>query len=621
MNITAKIGFESYDDLLRYSNKDEDSTKIKLSFDEYAIKAIKELNEYVKTYKNEFYLYDKSCGLWKSYDRTLYIDVISGMIKNTWEHIRKLCKDNNKTPYCSCYDKQFELDEEEEDDDKISKETAKEVLLKTGKAIPKNKIKDEKKDKDKKVSNKISMMKKKAFLVKNCKCEGKVINDFMNEIDSRTFKIELVNLTYVKLHGTDFIEKMDVMGEYLPIRNNKKVSLRTGKVEDRTHNDYCSFESPVSITKKTENAEKFFTSMFPDKEKRKYFQKSLGYMISEDTSQQIFFVWLGKGKNGKSTVLSILEKILGDYALTCDSSIFSSLKESGEQAKPTLFKMKGKRMASYSEGETSDKMEFNQSCIKRITGDDTITARTLYKEPIQFKCIAKMCYLANCEPPLTSDRALFRRTRLIPFEVLFSTDDKLKEGETRADNEFTKKIMNEYFDEVFTWILQGAMKYFKDDYNKTNFEQPEDYKRRLDEIYDNTDSFKSFMEIVVEKTENPKDRISQSGLYDLYESHCKSNKLRCITNSSIRQRMNDEGFGKVKNSIFYYTNIRIRKDYKKQQQDDSDEEETIDDVLSSKQSNIIKQKDDEIAKLKKEIEELKSQLSDKKIKKFFPPKE
>ena len=45
-----------------------------------------------------------------------------------------------------------------------------------------------------------------------------------------------------------------------------------------------------------------------------FLQRAVGYAITGDTSEQVFFLLYGTGANGKTTFLQVIESILGDYA-------------------------------------------------------------------------------------------------------------------------------------------------------------------------------------------------------------------------------------------------------------------------------------------------------------------
>jgi hypothetical protein len=101
------------------------------------------------------------------------------------------------------------------------------------------------------------------------------------------------------------------------------MDFRTMEITDRTKEDYFTFESPVWIILRTPNADKFFNQVFTDRASRKYAQRSFGYMMTGDTTAQVFFIWYGKGRNGKSVTANLMEAILSEnFPHQCDKSIF-----------------------------------------------------------------------------------------------------------------------------------------------------------------------------------------------------------------------------------------------------------------------------------------------------------
>ncbi|KAJ1394816.1 hypothetical protein B484DRAFT_439094, partial [Ochromonadaceae sp. CCMP2298] len=59
-------------------------------------------------------------------------------------------------------------------------------------------------------------------------------------------------------------------------------------------------------------------------------------------------------------------------------------KKNSGQASPEIMALMGKRVFVYSEGESSDKIELNNSSIKGICGEDAITGRHLYGQQQEF---------------------------------------------------------------------------------------------------------------------------------------------------------------------------------------------------------------------------------------------
>jgi len=94
-------------------------------------------------------------------------------------------------------------------------------------------------------------------------------------------------------------------------------------VTDRTRDDYFTFFSDVEYLRntKTPNANKYFTQLQPNKKEREYLRKCLGYMLSGDTSAQVFFIMYGGGENGKSLLCKLMGSILKQYYCQLSKSI------------------------------------------------------------------------------------------------------------------------------------------------------------------------------------------------------------------------------------------------------------------------------------------------------------
>src|ERR1700741_1748295 len=108
----------------------------------------------------------------------------------------------------------------------------------------------------------------------------------------------------------------------VPILGGKKINLRTLEITDRVKEDYFSFECPVTYVKSTPNADKFFKQVMPKKANRKYLRTVLGYSLTGDMGGRCYFIWYGKGANGKSAIMNVMNKFMKDFYLQCGKGIF-----------------------------------------------------------------------------------------------------------------------------------------------------------------------------------------------------------------------------------------------------------------------------------------------------------
>lgn len=66
----------------------------------------------------------------------------------------------------------------------------------------------------------------------------------------------------------------------------------------------------------------FMERIFPDTQTRSYVMKTLGYALSGDANLRAFFIWVGSGANGKSTLLEVVSHVMADYSVTLDPQSF-----------------------------------------------------------------------------------------------------------------------------------------------------------------------------------------------------------------------------------------------------------------------------------------------------------
>lgn len=363
----------------------------------------------------------------------------------------------------------------------------------------------------------------------------KKIKDMCSQFDKKSYLNDIIDRSFSNLYDTKFITKLNDNPEFLPIKNGKKINLKTLLITDRTVDDYFTYECPVDYVNETPNANKFFKQIQPDKNNRKLVQKILGYSLTGDTKARKFFIWYGFGSNGKSKVFKVLEKILGCQYSQLDKSIFMKSKKSSG-ATPEIMDLMGKRLGVYSEGETADNIDMNLGGIKQISGEDKITGRPLYCSKVDFYPYIKINLITNFTPPLNAEKAIIDRLVYIFMDMNFTTDPK-EENDIKIDNDFATKIENEYLDEMFSWIVQGS----KDYYENPKIEMTKDFQQRTNAILSGEDSIKTFMDRFVHKTENTKDYITKNIMFDTYRQFCNDNSQRCQPRSSLFNRLEQIG--------------------------------------------------------------------------------
>ena len=210
-----------------------------------------------------------------------------------------------------------------------------------------------------------------------------------------------------------------------------------------------------------------------DKELIRYIQKALGYSLSGDTSEQCAFFLYGTGRNGKSTFLEVVRKIMGDYATNIQPESIM-VKASTNTANSDIARLKGARFVT--SVEPNEGMRLNEGLLKQLTGDDMITARKLYGDEFEFRPEFKLWMATNHKPVIRgTDLGIWRRINIIPFCVTIP--------ESAVDKKLPYTLMEELPD-ILAWIVDGYRLWKTEGLRKPKViaDAVEEYRNEMDVI-------------------------------------------------------------------------------------------------------------------------------------------
>lgn len=192
----------------------------------------------------------------------------------------------------------------------------------------------------------------------------------------------------------------------------------------------------------------FLASVLPDDDERAYLQRVIGQALYGRVTEHLFPVLIGKGANGKSTMYDAVCKALGDYATVIDPSLLMA-SEKGRSPGPELMELLGARLVVGSETEEGRKLD--EPTMKRLTGGDPLTARRLYREPVTWIPSHQIVYVTNHRPEVKgNDPAVWRRIRVVPFEVVVPEDQR--------DPGLPERL-ELHADAILAWAVAGYVDY------------------------------------------------------------------------------------------------------------------------------------------------------------------
>lgn len=211
---------------------------------------------------------------------------------------------------------------------------------------------------------------------------------------------------------------------------NGIIDLRTGALRPHDPNALCTKLAPTSFDPAAAAPlfERVLSEALPDAEVRGFFQRVIGYALTGDVREDLLFLLLGEGGNGKSLLLNAIKQALGEYAGVAPKSL---LMHGGKFAAPSdhqLADIRGRRLIHIM--EVKDREFLDSSKLKALVGGDPITAARKYENSTTFKPQAKVLMPCNSLPRVTdTDTGAWRRLALIEFPVSFvgSEDRTLSE--------------------------------------------------------------------------------------------------------------------------------------------------------------------------------------------------
>ena len=241
---------------------------------------------------------------------------------------------------------------------------------------------------------------------------------------------------------------------------NGVIDLRTGALlpADRDYRITLSASVDYDPNAKCPMYERTLDQVFfGDTDLISYFKLALGYSMMGNPKEDLLFIPVGLGRNGKSTLLGLVREVMGTYARTADASTFVSDGGTGNAggAREDIVRLNGTRFVYVSEPEENG--ELKEGTVKAMTGGDAIAARGLYaKSSIEIMPTWVIHMPTNHKPIIKgTDNGIWQRLSLIPFSRNFETDPHVKK-----DPELGDKLRAE-MSGVLTMLVQSALQYQK----------------------------------------------------------------------------------------------------------------------------------------------------------------
>lgn len=324
------------------------------------------------------------------------------------------------------------------------------------------------------------------------------------------------------------------------------IDLRTGEIRDHDRKANCTKCTAVSPSSIGVNQWDAFLDHITggDKAFSNYLQMLAGMAAVGKVYEEGLVISYGPGGNGKSTFFGALAAVLGDYAKAINADVMVS-STYGKTDQTYIAALRGVRLAVL--GETEEYAALSIAQMKKITSTDTISARSLYKDPIEFVPTHTSIMHTNHLPRLGSmDGGTIRRIAVAPFPATLPPE--------RVITNYKDQLVQECGGAILQWIIDGSKMFYERD---CKLPKPECVIKATSDYIDTEDWFGQFMADTCEVGEY---EVSSSDMYLAYQRWANSQGYTHIKRANdLAKILESKGFRRRRTSKSrVWVGIRIR---------------------------------------------------------------
>lgn len=225
------------------------------------------------------------------------------------------------------------------------------------------------------------------------------------------------------------------------------VDLKTGALRQHDLRARCTKVTSCGLTGGDEAKWEAFLDHLTggDADFKRYLQLLAGMAAVGEVYEEGLVISHGSGGNGKSTFFGALRRVLGDYAKSVNPDVLVTNGVKTDQS--YVAALRGVRLAILS--ETEEGAHFSVSQMKRLTSRDAISARALYKDPIEFLPTHTTIMHTNHLPKLDSlDGGTKRRIAVAFFPATLPP--------AQVITDYERILVRDCGPAILRWIAEGA---------------------------------------------------------------------------------------------------------------------------------------------------------------------
>lgn len=268
-----------------------------------------------------------------------------------------------------------------------------------------------------------------------------------------------------------------------------------------------------------DKVEEWLDFIAPDPDDREMILEFCGYCLNRDVSQQKFMILNGQGGSGKSTLIRLIEEMIG-------SENISNISLTELTQRFASFGLMGKLLNSCADLEISALED--TSVLKKSLGEDRLRAEQKGHDAVSFKSYAKMIFSTNELPLIKSERTNGFYRRLLIMTMNRIPDHK------RAD--FFTELSGQ-----IDYLLHISIQALSRMYQSGHILESSSSVRAINQMKFDSDTVEAWIQEKVYRVDGEK--IERSRCYANYDGYCQDNDRQALSRTNFYKAMRSKGFG------------------------------------------------------------------------------
>ncbi len=357
--------------------------------------------------------------------------------------------------------------------------------------------------------------------VDELKLNGVIVNN-LNDDDCNSSTVKAISNLWTMNLGLrrSWLEVEKEMDPYLILFKNGHLDTRTMTFYNHTPNKEFYIQVDTVYDPQA-TCNKFISQLnrsLPDKAEQMRLQEMFGISLTSHRSLQKFFVLLGEGGTGKSTIIRVLEHLLGEKSY---SSI--ALQDFTKNFYNAELHMKlANTYADLPDEDISD-----SSILKLLTGGDKITASRKFQPLFSYRSFATLVFSTNYYPRFSGKTGseISRRMEIIHFNQVIPDSIKYADFETELFSEASG---------IINWALEGLQRLYRNNFRLTVANQTLNATYSIEK-----NSVAAFINRATCITGIEKDYILSSEFHNEFTKFCVANKVRPLRPKEVVAYINE----------------------------------------------------------------------------------